>query len=127
LEIQLNLTKTFYDYNFNQETFVNNWKNISKITNTNIYINNYITNVLYNIYNFKGNFDVVLYKQYDEFMANKPASDHFVLEPNMLTDYEIDTNYKTEFKDINNEVILTITIDNYENYKYYPTVKINKI
>ena len=127
MEIQLNLTKTFYDYSFNQETFINNWKNISKITNTNIYINNYITNVLYNIYNFRGNFDVVLYKQYDEFMSNRPATDHFVLEPNMLTDYEIDTNYKTEFKDINNEVILTITIDNYENYKYYPTVKINKI
>ena len=32
-----------------------------------------------------------------------------------------------EFKDVNNEVILTITIDDYKNYKYYPTVKINKI
>jgi len=64
------------------------------------------------LYNFKGNFDVTLYKKYDE-----PE----------LQNFEIDQNYKTEFKDINNEVILTITVSNYENYIFYPTVKINKI
>ena len=107
---------------------VNNWKGINKQqTDTKIYINNYINNVLYNIYNFKGNFDVILYKQYDEFVSNQPIENHFVLESGILTEPEIDTNYKTEFKDINNEVILTITIDNFDNYKYYPIVKINKI
>lgn len=127
LEITLNLTKTFYSYLFNKSEFTSNWKSITEQTNVNIYINNYINNVLYNIYNFKSNFDVSLYKQYNETVANKPASSHFILETNNLNDFEIDNNYKTEFKDINNEVILTITIDNYKNYKYYPIVKINKI
>jgi len=123
----LNLTKTFYDYNFNNEIFVNNWQSISNVTNTKIYINNYINNVLYNIFNFKGEFDVMLFKQYDEAVADKSAEDHFIKDAGILANPEIDTNYKTEFKDVNNEVILTITIDDYKNYKYYPTVKINKI
>lgn len=127
LEISLNLTKTFYDYNFNNETFVNNWQSISNVTNTKIYINNYINNVLYNIFNFKGEFDVMLFKQYDEAVADKSAEEHFIKDAGILTNPEIDTNYKTEFKDVNNEVILTITIDDYKNYKYYPIVKINKI
>lgn len=127
LEITLNLTKTFYNYLFNVQSFIDNWKTITEQTNVNIYINNYINNVLYNIYNFKGNFDVTLYKQYNETVVNEPAVNHFILNSENLDNFEIDTNYKTEFKDINNEVILTITIDNYENYKYYPTVKINKI
>lgn len=127
LEIQLNLTKTFYDFNFNNKNLVNNWKGIKQQTDIKIYINNYINNVLYNIYNFKGNFDIILYKQYDEFVSSQPIEDHFVLEGGILSEPEIDTNYKTEFKDINNEVILTITIDNFDNYKYYPIVKINKI
>lgn len=127
LEIQLNLTKTFYDFNFNNENFVNNWKFVKQQTDTKTYINNYINNVLYNIYNFTGNFDVILYKQYDEFVSGQPIENHFILESGILTEPEIDTNYKTDFKDINNEVILTITIDNFDNYKYYPIVKINKI
>ena len=127
LEISLNLTKTFYSYLFNKQSFVNNWKTITEQTDVNIYINNYINNVLYNIYNFKGNFDVILYKQYNESVANKDAEYHFILDTATLENFEIDANYKTEFKDVNNEVILTITIDDYQNYIYYPIVKINKI
>ena len=132
LEISLNLTKTFYDYFMNIEDFVNNWANIKKKsninqTNTKIYINNYINNVLYNLYNFKGNFDVTLYKQYNESLKNGQASKHFIVEQPNLKNFEIDQNYKTEFKDINNEVILVITISDFENYIYYPIVKINKI
>jgi len=114
---------------FNKQSFVNNWKTITEQTDVNIYINNYINNVLYNIYNFKGDFDIILYKQYNETVSNEPAASHFILNSDNLDidNFEIDNNYKTEFKDINNEVILTITIDNYKNYKYYPTVKINKI
>ena len=69
----------------------------------------------------------MLFKQYDEAVADKSAEDHFIKDAGILANPEIDTNYKTEFKDVNNEVILTITIDDYKNYKYYPTVKINKI
>lgn len=127
LEIQLNLTKTFYDYLMNQQNFIDNWKNIKNYTNSKIYINNYINNVLYNLYNFKGNFDVTLYKKYDELIRNKIAKEHFIYDEPELQNFEIDQNYKTEFKDINNEVILTITVSNYENYIFYPTVKINKI
>jgi len=82
---------------------------------------------LYNLYNFKGNFDVTLYKKYDELIRNKIAKEHFIYDEPELQNFEIDQNYKTEFKDINNEVILTITVSNYENYIFYPTVKINKI
>ena len=131
LEISLNLTKTFYDYFVNNENFVNNWANIKKNnanqTNTKIYINNYINNVLYNLYNFKGNFNVALYKQYNELLQQGQASEHFILEQPSLNEFEIDQNYKTEFKDINNEVILVITISDFKNYIYYPIVKINKI
>ena len=132
LEISLNLTKTFYDYFINTEDFVSNWLNIKKKsgtnnTNTQIYINNYINNVLYNLYNFKGNFDIILYKQYNELLQQGQASEHFILEQPDLNNFEVDQNYKTEFKDINNEVILVITITDFENYTYYPTVKINKI
>jgi len=67
-----------------------------------------------------------LYKKYDENVANGKALAHFIKNNALLSEYEIETNYKTEFKDINNEVILVITINDYENYIYYPTVKINK-
>lgn len=127
LEIQLNLTKTFYNYVFNNEEFVNNWKSISNFSNVNTYINNYINNVLYNIYNFKGDFDVILYQKYTEKLRNESADKHFIMEENSLNQYEVTQNYKTEFENINNEVILTITISDFENYIYYPTVKINKI
>ena len=83
LEIQLNLTKTFYDFNFNNTNLINNWNGIKQQTDTKIYINNYINNVLYNIYNFKGNFDIILYKQYDEFVSSQPIENHFVLESGM--------------------------------------------
>ena len=129
LEISLNLTKTFYDYFLNHKSFVNNWKDIKNFASANIYINNYITNVLYNLYDFKGNFDITLYKKYSETIKKKKlAKDHFIysVSKNQKFD-EIEQNYKTEFKDINNEVILTITISDYQNFVYYPVVKINKI
>lgn len=129
LEIQLNLTKTFYDYCMNLEEFTNNWKTIKNNINTKVYINNYINNVLYNFYNFKGNFDIELYEQYTEKLSDSKASVHFAIEKEKIDMNEatLSKNYKTEFKDVNNEVILTITIDDYENYIYYPIVKINKI
>lgn len=134
LEITLNLTKTFYDYFLNLNSFVDNWKNVKNYTNVKVYINNYINNVLYNLYNFKGNFDIILYKKYVENaikkdnIKDKSANYHFIMSTSNINEFdEIETNYKTEFDDINNEVILTLTIYDYENYIYYPIVKINKI
>lgn len=127
LEIQLNLTKTFYDYILSQDTFISNWKND---VNSKVYINNYINNILYNIFNFKDNFDVTVYKQYSETLKFKKdlANNHFIKNTESIKQFDgIEENYKTEFNEINNEIILTISISNFENYIYYPTVKINKI
>ena len=55
-------------------------------------------------YNFKDDFDVTVYKQYNESVVREKASEHFILNnENITNDFEIDTNYKTEFKDINNK------------------------
>ena len=112
--------------------FVNNWENISNQLNINIYINNYINKTLSKVYNFRNNFDVVLFELYTPELDNIDKSidpfERFVTEkPSNFENYTKTNNIKTTFENINNEVILTLEISNYNKYKFYPIVKINKI
>ena len=132
LQIKLNLTKVFYNYMLSLTNFVNIWENISNQLNINIYINNYINKTLSKVYNFRNNFDVVLFELYTPELDNIDKSidpfERFVTEkPSNFENYTKTNNIKTTFENINNEVILTLEISNYNKYKFYPIVKINKI
>lgn len=93
--------------------------------------------------------DVVLYKLYDpsgikhltstmnagvpnvvrDLMSKYDVEEEtiFVKEtPKNIEEYEVETNIKTEFEEVNNEIILTLSIPKYTNYYFYPIVKIFK-
>ena len=125
-KIRLNLTKTFYNHIISCTSLSTNWNVISDVLNIESYITNYINNTLIKLYDFRNNFDLTLYKKY----SAKHLEPHqiFVKEqPEDFNEYEIDTNYTTEFTELNNELILTLTINTYGNYYLYPIMKINKI
>lgn len=127
LQIKLNITKNFYNYIISS-SFINNWNTIKNQLNINTYINNYINNTLSNIYNFRNNFDVILYKLYaPQISASDPYNYFISSTPDNLDDFEVTNNIKTIIENINNEVIITITVSNYNKYKYFPIIKINKI
>lgn len=124
--IVLNLTKTFYKTLLNNETFRSNWNNAKDILNMTVYINNFITNTLTNIYSLISGFDVDVYRKYDPTIAITSTDLFMKDKPADIENYKVIKNISTKFEEINNEVILTISISDYEGYKYYPTVKILK-
>jgi hypothetical protein len=112
--------------------FIENWAFIEDSLNKNVYITNYINNTLLKIYNFKNNFDITLYELYtpeldDSNILISPDKRFVTDKPDNFEEYTKVNNYGTLFNDVNNEVILTITISDYNKHKYYPIVKINKI
>lgn len=132
LQVQLKLTKIFYNYLLANNKFIENWTFIEDPLNKNVYITNYINNTLSKIYNFKNNFDITLYELYapelDDSNTSISPDKRFVTDkPDNFDEYTKVNNYGTLFNEVNNEVILTITISDYNKHKYYPIVKINKI
>lgn len=140
-EIKLNITKTFYNHIINSR-FYNNWDVIDDSVNVKTYINNYINNTLINLFDFKSNILVELYKKYNpagnkslsNVLLNKNKSNTrvestsaFIKQmPKDFNEYELEQSVKTELEEMNNEIILTITIAKYDNYYFYPIVKILK-
>lgn len=121
LVLELNITKTFYDY-ISDSSLYNDWIITNDIGNIKTNINNYINNTLLKVYNFKNNLSIELYKKY----TSNVISDYFAKNVDSLEGYEIETNVNTVLSEVNNEIILTINIPNYDSYLYHPIVKIYK-
>ena len=124
--ININLTKIFYNTIINNENFYNNWTlSIGDMSKSQTAMNNYISNTLLKFFNVNNNYTLHMYRKYD---INKLDSDTaFIYDmPEDFSEYEEYMNFTTDYEISDNDLFINITIPEYSNYYYYLIIKINR-
>ena len=124
--ININLTKLFYNNIINDQNFYTNWTlSISDMSKSQTAMNNYISNTLLKFFNVNNNFTLHMYRKYD---INKLDSDSaFIYNmPEDFSEYEEYMNFTTNYEISDNDLFINITIPEYSNYYYYLIIKINR-
>ena len=124
--ININLTKIFYNNIINDKNFYTNWTlSIGDMSKSQTAMNNYISNTLLKFFNVNNNFTLHMYRKYD---INKLDSDSaFIYDmPKDFSEYEEYMNFTTNYEISDNDLFINITIPEYSNYYYYLIIKINR-
>lgn len=122
-EVRINLSAAFNGYFMNDvQEFKKNWNLID--SNPNVYINNYIKNVLSRYYNITDKNAFALYKK--DTISNLSGLNLELDKPKDFNNgnWRVHDNYESEYSIDNGEVILTLKLYDYKNTKYYPTLNL---
>lgn len=120
-KIVINITQSIYTLFMNNQTFIGNWS--ESFTDVETSIKNYIASTISQIYNMQRKIEVELFKQ--------SVNDVEDMEVILSVPSDFDTqlwdkheNFKTEFSTKNDEIILTIWMEELNYTKVHPQIKI---
>lgn len=126
MQVEINLSKAFLNYMLNKEPdFIANWQKFNMVSNT--YMNNYIVNTFIKYFKISDKTAFTLYEK--TFGMTNTSLSFLTSEPADFTTEGIwrkSTNVGTSYKEVNSEIILTLTIKDYQHISYYPTIKLKK-
>lgn len=124
--LRINLTKAFYDYFlYDDETeyFRNQWNIYTAKNRT--FILNFLKKSMVKFFNINNQQELIVYKKA---LTNNNSGVNIIYEkPDDLDTWEVYTNYKSSYEEVNEELILTISISDFSNSQIYPLFKIKRI
>jgi len=125
VELRLNLTQILYKYFMEScPKFTDNWSELFTINND-VYIKNYIKMSLLKYFDITDKKNFTLYsKTYGQ--TNQDFELSYTFPEDFDANWNVVDNYESEYENINDEIILTVTISDYTNRKFYPTFKITR-
>lgn len=118
-KIIINITQSLYTLFMENPVFTGNWSD--DFTDRNTSIKNYIASTISEIYNIQRKMDVVLYKKTVNDVENMNIE---LNKPEDLNDWTVIENYETKFSTNNDELILTIVMNEVKFATVHPQIKI---
>ena len=118
-KIIINITQSLYTLFMENPIFTGNWSD--DFTDRNTSIKNYIASTISEIYNIQRKMDVVLYKKTVNNVENMNIE---LNKPEDLNDWTVIENYETKFSTNNDELILTIVMNEVKFATVHPQIKI---
>lgn len=125
LHIDINITQALYQYFKNEEpTLYNNWVNFTD-NKKDYSFNNYIKNTLIKYFKIDDENNLQLYSKINKLNQSIPTV--LISQPDDFEHYTVEKNFKTKYKNINNNIILSIDVPLTENKSYYFTLNIKSV